>query len=76
MSVFLSSGSPRRSVSSRRFRASTTPSAMRLLDEQARPGAADLALVEEDAVDDPFDRLGQRGVVEDDVGRLASELQA
>ena len=34
-----------------------------------------MALVEVDAVDDPLDGLVQRGVVEHDVGGLASELQ-
>ena len=47
----------------------------RLLDEQPRPGAADLALVEVDAVDDALDRLVERRVVEDDVRGLAAELQ-
>jgi hypothetical protein len=46
----------------------------RLLDER-EPGAADVALVEEDAVDDALDGLVERGVVEDDVGRLAAELE-
>src|ERR1051326_5098487 len=41
------------------------------------PGArtADMALVEVDAVDDPLDRLVERAVVEDDVRRLAAELE-
>ena len=47
----------------------------RLLGEQPRPGAADLALVEVDAVDDALDRLVERRVVEDDVGGLAAELE-
>ncbi len=47
----------------------------RLLHEQPRAGAADVPLVEEDAVDDPLDRLVDRRVVEDDVRRLAAELQ-
>ena len=46
-----------------------------LLDEQPRAGAADVALVEEDAVDDALDGLVERGVVEDDVGGLAAELE-
>src|SRR5436305_9404541 len=46
-----------------------------LLDEEARAGAADMSLVEVDPVDDPFDRLVQRGVVEDDVRGLAAELE-
>ena len=47
----------------------------RFLGEQPRPGAAHLALVEVDAVDDPLDRLVERRVVEDDVGGLAAKLQ-
>ena len=47
----------------------------RLLHEEPRAGAADVALVEVDAVDDPLDRLVERGVVEDDVRRLAAELE-
>ena len=47
----------------------------RLLDEQARARAADLALVEVDAVDDALDRLVERRVIEDDVGGLAAELE-
>ena len=50
-------------------------SAIDLLDEQAAAGAADLALVEEDAVDDALDGLVERRVVEDDVGGLAAELE-
>jgi hypothetical protein len=45
------------------------------LDEQAGAGAADVALVEEDAVDDALDGLVERGVLEDDVGRLAAEFE-
>ena len=47
----------------------------RLLDEQPRARAADLALVEVDAVDDALDRLVERRVVEHDVGGLAAELE-
>ena len=47
----------------------------RLLHQQPRPGAADVALVEEDPVDDAVDGLVERGVVVDDVGRLAAQLQ-
>src|SRR6185436_16662862 len=47
----------------------------RLLDEQARARAADVSLVEVDAVDDPLDRLVERAVVEDDVRGLAAELE-
>src|SRR3954454_18589134 len=45
------------------------------LHEQARAGAADVALVEVDAVHDPLDRLVKSGVVEDDVRGLAAELE-
>src|SRR5439155_20164331 len=38
-------------------------------------GAADVALVEEDAVDDAFDRLIDRGVIENDIGGFPAELQ-
>ena len=45
-----------------------------LLHEQTRTGAADLPLVEEDAVDDALDGLVDRRVVKDDVGGLAAEF--
>jgi hypothetical protein len=47
----------------------------RLLDEQPRAGAAHVALVEEDPLHDALDRLVDGGVLEDDVGRLAAELE-
>src|SRR6185312_3175488 len=47
----------------------------RLLREESRAGAADVALVEVDAVDDALDRLVERRVVEDDVRGLAAELE-
>ena len=47
----------------------------RFLDEEARAGAADLALVEPDRVDHAFDRRIEVGIVEDDERRLAAELQ-
>ena len=34
-----------------------------------------MALIEEDPVDDPFDHLVDRGVLEDDVRALAAELE-
>ena len=46
-----------------------------LLHQQPRAGAAHVALVEEDAVDDALDRLVERGVGEHDVGGLAAELE-
>src|SRR4051812_44484583 len=47
----------------------------RLLREQARSRAAHLALVEVDPVDDALDGLVEWRVVEDDVRRLAPELE-
>src|SRR5207237_5183241 len=47
----------------------------RFLDEEARAGATHVSLVEVDAVDDPFGRLIERGVVEDDVRGLSAELE-
>ena len=47
----------------------------RLLHEEARAGAADLALVEPDGVDEALDGAVEIGVLEDDVGRLAAELE-
>ena len=46
-----------------------------LLHQQPRSGAADVPLVEEDAVDDALDGLVDRRVVEDDVRGLAAELE-
>ena len=46
-----------------------------LLHQQTRAGAADLALVEPDAVDQAFDGGVEIGVVEDDEGRLAAEFE-
>jgi ParB family chromosome partitioning protein len=48
----------------------------RLLDEQTRAGTAHLALVEEDGVDEALAGGVEVGVVEDDHGRLAAELEA
>jgi hypothetical protein len=45
------------------------------LHEQARARAADVPLVEVDAADDPLDGLVDGRVVEDDVRRLAAELE-
>src|SRR5262249_29433366 len=46
-----------------------------LLDEQAGPGAAHLALVEEDADQRALDRLRDVRVREDDVRALAAQLE-
>ena len=74
-SVFLSSGSPTRRVARRRLRRAVNSLAMLSWTKQTRSGAADVALVEEDAVDDAFDGLVDGGVVEDDVGGLAAEFE-
>src|SRR3989442_13214202 len=47
----------------------------RLLHEEARARAADMALIEVDPVDDSFHRLVERRVVEDDVPGLPAELE-
>ena len=45
------------------------------LHQQARSGAADLALIEPDRIHQPLDGAVQIGVVKDDVGRFAAQLQ-
>jgi hypothetical protein len=40
----------------------------RFLHQKARAGAADLALVEPDRIDDAFDSAIEIGIVEDDEG--------
>ena len=75
MSVFLSSGSPTRRVARRRLRRASDFLRDAFLDQQPRSRAADVALVEEDAVDDALDGLVERCVVEDDVGGLAAEFE-
>src|SRR4029450_7601530 len=47
----------------------------RLLHEQPRARATDVALVEVEAVDNPLDGLVERRVVKDDVRGLATELE-
>lgn len=47
-----------------------------LLDQQARTGAAALAVVEEDTEVSPGDGVVNVSVVEDDVGRLATQLKS
>ena len=54
---------------------STTASATLSWIKQPRARAAHVALVEEDALHDALDRLVERGVLEDDVGRLPAELE-
>ena len=46
-----------------------------LLQEQARAGAADFPLIEEYRINQPFNGSVEIGVVEDDEGRLATQLQ-
>ncbi len=46
-----------------------------LLNQQPRPGAADLALVEPDRIDDPLDSAVEIGIVEDDDRRFAAQFQ-
>jgi hypothetical protein len=75
MSVFLSSGSPTMSVCMRSCSLRQDGFVNAFLHEQARAGAADVALVEEDAVDDSFDGLVDGGVVEDNVRGLAAQFQ-
>ena len=74
-SVFLSSGSPTRRVEEACLELVKQRVVNALLHEEPRAGAAHLALVEVDAVDDPLNRLVERRVVEDDVGGLAAELE-
>ena len=45
------------------------------LNEQARTGATDMALVEEDSVDNAFDGLVNRGVLKDDVRGFSAQLE-
>jgi hypothetical protein len=45
------------------------------LYKKSRPGAADLPLVEPDRIDQPFDGAVDIGVVENDVGGLAAQLE-
>ena len=74
-SVFLSIGSPDPQGGEAPLQLVDEPVVDALLDEEPAPGAADVALVEEDPVDNPFDRLVERGIVEDDMGCLSPELQ-
>src|SRR5947209_13970805 len=46
-----------------------------LLHEQTRACAANLSLIEPDAVHQPFDRAVQIGIIEDDERRLAAKLK-
>ena len=75
MSVFLSSGLPTRSVGMRSRNLRMTVRENAFLHEQPRAGAADVPLVEIDPGDDALDRLVDRRVLENDVRRLAAELE-
>jgi hypothetical protein len=75
MSMALSSGSPTRSLAMRALELVDEARLDRFLHEEARAGAADLALIEPDGIDEAFDGAVQIGVVEDDVGRLAAEFE-
>ena len=46
-----------------------------LLHQQARTGAANLSLIEPDAIDQAFDRAVEIGVFEDDERRFASQFE-
>ncbi len=46
-----------------------------LLHEQAGTGAADLALIEPDGIDQAFDGAVDVGILEDDVGALAAQFE-
>ena len=46
------------------------------LHQKARPGAADLTLIEPDRIHQPLDGAVQIGVVKHDVGALAAQLQS
>ena len=46
----------------------------RLLHQESTPRAADLALIEEDAVDDALHRLVECRILKDNVRRLATKL--
>ena len=70
MSTALSSGEPTRSVSMRARSFAISRSRDAFLHEQARAGAADLALVEPDRVDHALDDAVEIGVVEHDERRL------
>ena len=74
-SVFLSSGIANPQGAQPRLELGDERLVDALLDEEPAAGAADLALVEVDAIDDPLDGLVERRVVEDDVRRLAAELE-
>ena len=75
MSVDLSSGAPTRQRRHARFQPRQEARLDAFGDQQPRARAADLTLVEEDAVDDAFDGAVEIGVVEHDERRFAAKLQ-
>ena len=75
MSVFLSSGLPTRKRRDAIAQFADHGGKNSFLDEQARAGAANVALVEIDSGDDAFDGLVDRRVLENDVGRFAAQLE-
>ena len=75
MSVFLSSGSPTRRVEMRSRNLRMTVAENAFLHEQPRTGTANVALIEINSGDNSFNRLIDRRVFENDVGRLAAEFE-
>ena len=75
MSIALSSGSPTRSLLIRVRTLSRKGRSIDSCTSSREPGAAHLALVEPDRVDQPLDGAVEVGVVEDDERRLAAELE-
>ena len=45
------------------------------MNEQARPGAADLTLVEPDRIHEPFDGAVDIGVIKDNIGRFSAQFE-
>jgi len=74
-SVFLSSGSPTRRVARRRFSRSTTVSAIDSCTSRRETCAATSPWLKKMPLTMPSIASSERGVLEDDVGRLATELQ-
>ena len=71
----LSRASPRRRRAMRALRRLMRSAAIFSCISKREPGAADLALVEEDGVNQAFDSAIEVGIVEDDEGRFAAQLQ-
>ena len=75
MSMALSRGSAQAERFHPRPQLGVEPLGDTLVDQQARAGTADLALVKPNRVDDPFDGTVQVRVVEHQERRLAAELE-